>query len=148
MKKIYYDKLAIGLSALCTLHCLALPLLILILPSISATFLVDESIHLIMAFLVLPVSGFALFLGLQQHHNHSVFLLGIFGLVILFFSILLGHELLGEIIEKLLTVLASCLVCYAHFLNYKYCQSNEDCGCHDRLNLGGFNDLEKVNDEI
>lgn len=129
-KNIYYDKFAIVLSLLCTLHCLALPLLILLLPTVSTVFLADESVHFYMVMMVLPISSFALWIGYKEHGSTRILLQGIFGLLLLSITVLLGHEQLGEVMEKLLTVLGSGFVCYAHYLNYKNCQRQENCDCH------------------
>ena len=44
--QVMTDKLAIGLSLLCTFHCLALPILLVLLPSIAALGLDNENFHL------------------------------------------------------------------------------------------------------
>ncbi len=130
IKTIYYDKFAIGLSLLCALHCLALPLFMLLLPTVSVVFLKDEGFHFYMVMMVLPVSSFALWIGFKQHHNFKVIVLGFSGLIILCITVMVGHELLGETMEKLLTLLGSSLICYSHYLNYKVCQQQENCDCH------------------
>lgn len=129
-KSIYYDKFAIGLSLLCTLHCLALPLVILLLPTVSAVFLNDEGFHFYMVMMVLPISSLALWIGFKQHGSAKIFLLGIMGLIILSMTVFLGHEALGETAEKLLTLLGSSFICYSHYLNYKNCQQQDQCDCH------------------
>jgi len=128
-KNIYYDKFAIGLSLLCTLHCLALPLLILLLPAVSAVFLTDEGFHFYMVMMVLPISCFSLWVGFKQHQEGKILLQGVTGLIILSITVLLGHEQLGEITEKLLTLLGSSFICYSHYLNYKVCQTEDNCCC-------------------
>ncbi|MBT3888839.1 MAG: MerC domain-containing protein, partial [Nitrosomonadaceae bacterium] len=54
------DKFAIGLSLICAIHCLALPLLLIILPSMIALQLDNEIFHTLIIITVLPVSIFAL----------------------------------------------------------------------------------------
>ncbi len=129
-KNIYYDKFAIGLSLLCTIHCLALPLLMLLLPTVSAVFLADEGFHFYMVLMVLPISSFALWVGFKQHRSSKILLQGITGLIILSATVFLGHEQLGEITEKLMTLLGSSFICYSHYLNYKICQQQDNCDCH------------------
>lgn len=142
LKNIYYDKFAIGLSLLCTLHCLAMPLLILILPTVSAVFLADEGFHFYMVMMVLPISSFALWVGYNQHHSFKILLQGLTGLIILSITVFLGHEQLGEVAEKLLTLLGSSFICYSHYLNYKMCQQQEHCDCHY---AGGIKQEENIN---
>ena len=57
------DKSAIGLSVLCLIHCLALPLALVTSFSFSALWVADESFHQLLVFLVLPTSFLALALG-------------------------------------------------------------------------------------
>ncbi len=52
----FTDKMAISLSLLCAIHCLALPLLIVLLPSITALQLYGEDFHLWMLLAVIPTS--------------------------------------------------------------------------------------------
>lgn len=80
--------------------------------------------------MVLPISSFALWVGFKQHKSLKISLLGIMGLIILCLTVLTGHELLGEVMEKLLTLLGSGFICYAHYLNYKSCQQQGNCDCH------------------
>jgi len=54
------DKLAIGLSLACSFHCLALPVLLALLPSMTALRLDNEAFHFWMAAAVIPSSIFAL----------------------------------------------------------------------------------------
>ena len=102
----------------------------LLLPTVSAVFLVDEGFHFYMVMMVLPISSFALWTGFKQHGNAKILLQGIMGLIILSITIFLGHEQLGEKTEKLLTLLGSGFICYSHYLNYKNCQQQDHCDCY------------------
>ncbi len=55
------DYTAIGLSGLCILHCLALPILAGALP-LAATWAEAEWVHKAFVLLAIPVSGYAIFL--------------------------------------------------------------------------------------
>jgi len=48
------DKMAIGLSMICTLHCLMLPIALVILPSLSASIFGDEGFHQWLLMAVIP----------------------------------------------------------------------------------------------
>jgi hypothetical protein len=102
----------------------------LLLPTVSAVFLADEGFHFYMVMMVLPISSFALWVGYKQHHSFKILMKGVTGLIILSITVLLGHEQLGEVAEKLLTLLGSSFICYSHYLNYKMCQQQEHCDCH------------------
>ena len=63
----YTDKFAIGLSMLCAIHCLLLPLLLVALPSISALQIENEAFHFWMLAAVIPTSLYALSMGCKKH---------------------------------------------------------------------------------
>lgn len=130
-----FDKLAIGLSALCAIHCLVLPLVLVALPSLAVLPLGGESFHKGMVVAVLPISAFSLTLGCKQHKSKSALLLGVVGVALLVLAVLLGESYLGEVGEKGLTLLGALLVAVAHVKNQRLCkqsrdiESNASCAC-------------------
>lgn len=118
------DRTAIGLSALCLVHCLALPLLLALAPPLAALPVADEHFHLWLVYLVLPTSLLALFLGCRQHRRWTVLAWGLSGVGVLLLAALLGHDVLGEAREKALTVLGAVLVAIGHGLNFRLCRSS------------------------
>ena len=127
--QIMADKTAIGLSLLCALHCLALPLLVVFLPATVAVRLGGEAFHYWMVFTVIPVSAFALTLGCRRHGRYAIVLVGASGLGILCLSVAIGHEALGEVREKALTLLGASLIALGHLWNYRLCRQRERCEC-------------------
>ena len=77
------DKTAISLSFLCTLHCLAVPFAMALLPTLAAINLGDEVFHFWMIIAVIPTSLLALSMGCKKHNDYRVLLLGIAGLSLL-----------------------------------------------------------------
>ena len=118
------DKSAIGLSVLCLLHWLALPLALVTSFSFSALWVADESFHQLLVFLVLPTSFLALALGCKKHRTWVVPAWGMCGITLLIIAALFGHDWVGEIGEKLLTFIGSILVMVGHVLNFRLCRSN------------------------
>ncbi len=131
MKNIqtFGDKTAIGLSLLCTLHCLVFPLILVLSPSLAALGLNDEALHLWMVLAVIPISTYALTLGCKQHRKHGLLAIGLTGLALLIGAVLLGESFLGETWEKILTVIGSGIIAYGHFRNYRLCQHRDNCEC-------------------
>ena len=123
------DKFAIGLSLICAIHCLALPLLLIILPSMIALQLDNEIFHTLIIITVLPVSIFALTLGYKKHKRNWLLIVGFTGLLLLVIAVILGEEITGEFGEKLLTVLGASLVAAGHLWNFRLCQQLADCAC-------------------
>jgi peptidoglycan/LPS O-acetylase OafA/YrhL len=118
------DRLAIGVSMFCLVHCLAAPLLVVLLPVMAGTLLADESFHLVLLFAVLPTSLAALWTGCRRHRDRSVLILGALGLVVLGVAAFRGRELVGETGEKLLTVCGSLLIVAGHWRNFTLCRKS------------------------
>ncbi|MCL1045565.1 MerC domain-containing protein [Shewanella electrodiphila] len=121
------DKLAIGLSSLCALHCIATPILLALLPSLSALPLNDHLYHEVMVWLVLPTSTIAVLMGCQRHRDAKVLMFAIVGLLTLVASSVYGHDIVGEVGEKLLTLAGAFIVAYAHWRNVKLCRKQVCC---------------------
>ena len=128
------DKSAIALSVLCALHCLLLPAAIVLYPSTLGFLPGDESVHFALLFVVIPISAYALIKGGKVHKSRKVFITGISGLVVVMAAVVLGHDIVGEIGEKILTVLGSIIVIIAHVQNHLICLGT-DCDCHDEAKV-------------
>ena len=114
----FSDKAAIGLSALCVIHCLFLPITLILFPSLAGLLsLNSEAFHLWLVFAVIPISLLALYIGYSHHRNFSVFAVASVGLMILA-AALLGHEHIGAYGEVVLTVIGSSVIAYGHYRNY------------------------------
>ncbi len=122
------DKAAIGLSVACVVHCLLTPIAIVMLPALGSTFLDDEIFHIGLLFLVLPISVFALRLGCRKHGNKAILQTGVVGLAVLLLVVIIGEDAIGEIGERVTTIIGTAIIAYAHVRNFRLCQVNE---CHD-----------------
>ncbi|WP_394201574.1 MerC domain-containing protein [Marinagarivorans algicola] len=140
------DISAVTLAFLCTLHCLVLPLFIIVGSMLGSLALADESFHKTLVFITLPISMTGLYLGCRKHQRLSVILTGAVGVSIIvlaacadaiFHSPLLHtlplHMSLPHtaLIEKTLSVLGSLLIIFAHIKNHRLCrQQNCSCSSH------------------
>lgn len=114
------DKAAIVLSFLCVLHCIALPIILIILPSVSSLLAFDnERFHLWLVFAVIPISVFAIISGYFHHRQTSVVLLGAIGLLVLIGAALFAHDTMGEKGEVIFTLLGSALIAFGHVRNFR-----------------------------
>ena len=120
------DKVSIGISSLCVVHCLFLPVAVVLFPSIGLQIIADEAFHQMLVVVVLLTSLSALFMGCRRHKAWQVLGWGISGLVLLIVAIVFGHDL-GEMFEKVLTVIGSGLVIFGHIINFRLCKKIE-CG--------------------
>jgi hypothetical protein len=113
------DAGAMLLSALCLVHCLALPLVVAVLPWAVAGVLSSESFHLWMLVAVVPSSAVALLLGCRRHRDWRVLGVGSAGVLLLAVAVIgvyvndLSHH--GE---TLLTVAGAVLTALAHAANF------------------------------
>ncbi len=116
---INFDNVAIGFSALCALHCLLLPFIVIFFPAISATFLGSEDFHKTLLYFVIPSSIVALYLGCNMHGKYNVYLYGAFGISILLIACFVGHDCFGDIGGTHLTIFVAGIVSLGHFKNQK-----------------------------
>ena len=123
------DKFAMSFSAICMIHCLFAPSLIVVSYSSLALTLESEIIHKAILLLTIPVSIFAISLGYKNHSNNSIIYTGIAGLTILISALLIG-ESIGENAELILTILGSLMVITCHYKNYDVCKKL-NCDCHE-----------------
>jgi uncharacterized membrane protein len=84
------DRVAIGMAAVCAVHCLLTPILVMALPIIATSFFVHKDFHLWMILLVLPTTGFAIFMGCRKHKDKWVAAMSAIGLGILLTALV--HE--------------------------------------------------------
>lgn len=125
---ITLDKLAISLSLICAVHCLLLPVALVMLPTLIATQLEDDHFHQWMLLAALPTSLIALTSGCRRHLKFSVMAMGLMGLSILTLTAFFGHTLLGETGEKIASLLGASLIALSHFRNHILCKRLQ-CGC-------------------
>jgi len=123
------DKTAISLSILCALHCLALPVLVVMLPSLTAWNLASEEAHLWLLVAVIPISVYALTMGCRKHRQFNIMFLGLIGLALLIIAAWLGHDILGEIGEKTILTIGAAVIALSHLLNQRQCR-RVSCECN------------------
>ena len=92
VKKQFSDKLSICLSLCCILHCIALPVIILMIPSFASLWINNEKVHVILVLFAVPISLFAMAKSLRIHHNYKCISLAIIGLFFLVTAIFM-HDI-------------------------------------------------------
>lgn len=120
------DSLAVSTSAICAIHCLSLPLLVGFFPAIGATMFGQESFHVWLLWLVIPLSLVALTMGCRAHKDKLVAGLGLAGIVTLILTAILGHSVMGEIGERIATLIGASAIAAGHLRNYALCRRS-DC---------------------
>jgi hypothetical protein len=124
----YWDKLGIAGSGLCLIHCLALPVVVGILPGLGIAFLADEIVHQLLAFLLIAFAALAFIPGYRRHHDKRVLLLMATGLGLILFATWGGALVdLHGAGETVLSAAGSVLLISAHLLNHSFCRSCTLC---------------------
>jgi MerC mercury resistance protein len=115
----YFDRIAIALSTVCIVHCLALPLALVIVPVAALVVDGDGHFHQLMLWLVVPTSVLGFGLGYRVHGHGGLVALGALAVAILALVAFYGHGLWSTAVEVLVSVAASALLASAHWRNFR-----------------------------
>jgi len=117
------DGLGLACSGVCLVHCLAFPLLWLLLPLVHDEHDGHSLTHLALFLVVLPVAALALISGFRHHRRREPLVLGMFGIVLLASGI---HPALSLLTQTVLSVMGASAMAIAHLLNLRI-RSQLDC---------------------
>ena len=127
------DKFAGTVSLVCALQCLLMPSFFIATSGLVSLSIDNEFVHSIILLIAVPVSSFALFLGIKNHKNKLIFLIGILGLIVLISAFFFAKTFFGENEEILFTVLGSMMVIYAHYKNHETCKEIQCKSRQDKI---------------
>ncbi|MGI9262690.1 MAG: MerC domain-containing protein [Woeseiaceae bacterium] len=111
------DQVAVALSGLCLVHCLALPFLIVLLPFLGQ--FSDDHLHAQMLFLVIPISLIALALGYRRHRHLGIVIAGIVALGVVTLGGTVAHNHYGLLADRVLTIVGSLALAITHYRNFR-----------------------------
>ena len=111
----WLDWAAVGLSALCLVHCLALPLIVAGVPLLAQ--FSEGHLHAQMLVVVLPLSIVALGLGFNRHRNTRIVAAGTVGMLTLVIGATVAHSQLGLMADRAFTVVGAFVLAGAHYFN-------------------------------
>ena len=123
--RVVADVVGTVASALCALHCLTVPIALVVGSLGPLMFVSDEVFHQVLLWLVVPTAAFAFSTGCLRHKDRGVFLLGVLGISFLFASFTVIHDVAGENGERAMTILAASLLITAHVRNFRLCRDDE-----------------------
>lgn len=122
-----WDRIGIGASALCLIHCLVLPMLLSVLPLVSHSFVENERVHQGLALFIVVTCGFALIPGFRCHGRPAPLGLGTAGLLLLLSAAFVAVPLHAEAWERPLTVAGGLFLVSAHLLNLRFTRRTHCC---------------------
>ena len=115
----YFDRVAILLSTICIVHCLAMPFVIALLPVAAFAFGGDGHFHSLMLWFVVPTSVLGFGLGLRVHRRFDIVAMGAVAIAVLAASAIWGHSEWDPSVEVVVNVASSVLLAAAHWRNFR-----------------------------
>lgn len=120
---VLWDRLGIGVSTVCAIHCLFLPVLIALMPVATVSSVLSDWLHPIFVLLIAPTVYFA---AKRSHFDRKVTRLLLAGFVLIIAGWLIGHYWLGFWTETVLTMGGSIVLITGHWRNYRHHQTCEN----------------------
>jgi hypothetical protein len=117
--KLSWDTLGIAASLLCMVHCLAVPIVVMTLPTLGANVLHNDCTHYLLAFFVTVFCVTAVVPGYLRHSDKRVLAGMVGGLALVLFATFSSALMLGETWEMPLITIGNLLVVGAHVFNRK-----------------------------
>ena len=122
-----WDKLGIFVSSLCIVHCLMLPVIMVMFPSLALVFGVDEELaHKILLAFLTPAAIFAVYTGFKIHKQKRPLAFMVAGFALVVFGTFHGFHLISHSMEAPFVLVGSLLMVRAHLLNSKHCKRCEE----------------------
>lgn len=119
LKPNFWDRAGIFLSGLCIVHCLALPLGLVLVPVFAEEFLHSNDLtHAILLAFILAVSGFAFIGGYRSHKKKEPVLWFIPGIITIIFATYFTHDTLGHMWEPVFAIIGGLFLIKAHRVNH------------------------------
>lgn len=122
------DILGIVASGLCMVHCVALPLILLVVPTMASEVLSCDCTHAVLAGAVTLFCMMAIFPGFRVHGNRPVLLTMLAGLALVLVATF-GCHLLGEQFEMPVISVGNILVVFAHLRNRHLMKKDQCLNC-------------------
>ncbi len=114
------DQAAICLSAACLMHCLLVPVLLVLVPWISMGLLGEKWFHLVLALAIAPLSLLAFRAGFARRNRRSILVQGLVGLVVIVFAALMEvFHLASHEVAAVLTSVGGVFLILAHWRNLR-----------------------------
>lgn len=117
------DKLGAGASFLCFLHCLFLPVILVLLPLGNIAWLADEKYEIMFIVLSASVAILSIGYGFYKHRQGSVLFLLAFGLL----TVAIAHHFHEHTSSGYLMALGGLGLVTGHYVNLRFCRTCTKC---------------------
>ena len=114
------------LSQLCLVHCVLLPIILGLLPSVSSEFLHGEIFHGLVLVLTTPLAVFALLRGYRKHGSTRPAVFGAAGLTLLWAVFCVEGSINHDLVASF-NVMGGLLLAYTHWQNWTLTKLVCDC---------------------
>lgn len=125
------DLIGMALSATCLIHCLALPMLLLLAPAVGHWIALPEWTHAAILTLALPAAYSAMRGGWHRHRRSGPVVTAAAGLVLLALGLAAHERLLAgidlEAADRLLTSAGALALAAAHIANWRLAHRAMTC---------------------
>jgi len=111
----FFDRIAITLSSICVIHCIAFPIIASLIPIFSTTIRHGHAMHEFWFhhFILLFIFPFSLIAIVAGYQRHKQFL----PVVIIFAGILISNNIIPHQSETVLTLIGGIIHAAGHFMN-------------------------------
>lgn len=124
------DRVGVGASLICAIHCALMPFVVAILPLLGVGFLASRPVEWGLILLSAALGSLSLCLGFREHQSKRIF--AVLGLAILFLLAgRIGEEREIGWLGPVLMVAGGLTMVGAHWLNRRLCRTCQACNLHE-----------------
>jgi len=113
------DGLAVLVSGLCAVHCLALPVLLLVFPLLIGSVFTDEDFHQLILWVIMPTSVIAVAAARYRHPDTKVLLWVGSGMALLLLAAFWAHDHAPAWVDVSLTTIGGLVLAIGHIRNVR-----------------------------
>lgn len=115
----FLDTVAVLISGLCALHCLALPVLLVVFPLLVGSVFADEHFHELLLWIIVPTSVIAVAAARYRHPDTQVLIWVGSGMVLLLIAAFWAHDHAPHWVDITLNTLGGVVLAVGHIRNLR-----------------------------
>lgn len=131
-----WDFAGILVSGICILHCLAIPLILLLMPALSESLIPEEDVtHVVLLGFILGIAGISFVSGFRVHGQWRPVAWMAVGVGFILIATFFAHDHLGHFSEPIIAIVGSLALIRAHYLNHHCKKCEHEHSHHIKTNL-------------